>query len=70
MGGLIMNYHIGEYYRYPGSKKKFKLISVDSFRFRFEGGHWCTGNVFEDLIRVKIKISVREDLQIELFNYE
>lgn len=63
-----MNYFIGEYYKYPGSSKTFKLINVkDNWRFDFEEGHWCTDNVFVDLIRVKTGMPVNEDLQMELF---
>lgn len=62
-----MNYHLGEYYKYPGSNKRFKLVSVTGFRFGFEDGHWCTDIIFVDLIRVKTGMAVNEDLQIELF---
>jgi len=62
-----MNYFIGEYYKYPSSSKRFKLINVDGFRFEFEGGHWCTDTIFVDLIRVKTGLPVNEDLQMELF---
>ena len=62
-----MNYHIGEYYKYPGSSKRFKLKEVDNDIFRFFCGHWCTDCIFQDLIRVKTGIPVNEDLQMELF---
>jgi len=61
-----MKYFIGEYYRYPRSKQKFKLIEVDDWIFRFECGHWCSDTVFEDLIRVKTGKQVINDNQLEL----
>lgn len=61
-----MKYFIGEYYRYPNSKKKFKLIEVDDWKFKFECGHWCSDTVFEDLIRVKTGKQVINDNQLEL----
>lgn len=45
-----MNYSIGNVYKYPSSKKKFKLVETNGFVFHFECGHWCTDNVFMDLI--------------------
>jgi hypothetical protein len=63
-----MNYHIGEYYTYPGSKRRFKLIEVDGYIFKFECGHRCTDNVFLDLIRVKTGIQVYRDNQLKLWN--
>jgi hypothetical protein len=45
---------IGMNYRYPNSKRLFKLIKVDGYIFRFKCGHWCTDNVFEDLKPVNI----------------
>jgi hypothetical protein len=62
-----IQYHIGEYYRYPGTRKRFKLTETSGMIFRFECGHWCTDNVFIDLIRVKTNIQVSEDIQEELF---
>jgi hypothetical protein len=62
-----MTYYIGEYYTYPGSKRRFKLVEVDGYRFKFECGHWCTDNVFLDLVRVKTGIQVFEDNQLNLF---
>lgn len=61
-----MKYFIGEIYHYPKSKQMLKLISVEGFIFRFECGHWCTDNVFEDLIRVKTGQQVYSDVQLEL----
>lgn len=44
---------IGEFYKYPAEKQKFRLIESNGFVYRFECGHWCTDCVFEDLIRCK-----------------
>jgi hypothetical protein len=63
-----IKYFIGEYYRYPKSRQQYKLISVNDWRFNFECGHWCTDNVFLDLIRIKTNKQVCDDLQLELFN--
>jgi len=62
---MFINFRIGEYYKYPNSKDKFKLIESRGFTFRFECGHWCTDNVFVGLIRCKTNIQVYEDLQME-----
>lgn len=67
---MEFNYHIGEYYKYPDSSKRYKLICVTGFLFEFECGHWCTDTIFVDLIRVKTGIPVNEDVQMEIFiNY-
>lgn len=63
-----MNYTIGRVYRYPLSKKLFKLIESNGIIFRFECGHWCTDSVFEDLIDVKTGVQVYKDLQLNFFN--
>jgi hypothetical protein len=62
-----MNYYINEYYRYPNSKKKFKLIKVTNYIFHFTDNHWCTDNVFMDLIRCKNNIQNYKDIQLKLF---
>ena len=63
-----IKYFIGEYYYYPQDSKKklFKLIETNGFVFHFECGHWCTDNVFIDLISVKTGIQVYKDIQTEL----
>lgn len=61
-----MNFYIGEYYQYTNSKQKFKLKEKRFSVFVFECGHWCTDNVFLDLIRVKTNQLVCEDLQLKL----
>lgn len=60
-------HHLNEYYRYPCSREKFKLIEVNGWVYHFEGGHWCTDNVFMDLIRVKTGVQVYQDTQTQLF---
>lgn len=45
-----IEYFIGQYYRYPTSDKKFKLVEKRKFTFIFECGHWCTDTVFPDLV--------------------
>lgn len=64
---MTPNYHIGENYRYPGSKQIFKLKEVKGFTYRFECGHWCTDNIFKQLIRVKTGQKVKDDVQLQLF---
>ena len=44
-------------YRYPNSNKVYRLVSVTGFIYRFACGHWCTDNVFADLINVKTGIA-------------
>lgn len=61
-----MNYYIGDYYRYPGVKKKFKLKEKVNSSFLFECGHWCTDTVFLDLLRVKTNQQVNKDSQLEI----
>lgn len=46
-------FFIGEKYQYAPNGTVFKLKKVVGFIFYFKCGHWCTDNVFEDLIRVK-----------------
>jgi hypothetical protein len=40
-------------YRYPNSKKVYTLVSISGCIYRFKCGHWCTDNVFQDLINIK-----------------
>lgn len=61
-----MNYEIGQKYKYPRSKKVFELIHVKGFIFKFKCGHWCTDNVFIDLINCKTGIQVCKDKQLKL----
>lgn len=51
---------INRKYKYYGSERIFNLIKTDGFIYRFSCGHWCTDNVFIDLI----------DLEHNRFNYE
>lgn len=62
-----MNYTIGETYHYPNDKKQFKLKETNGFIFKFECGHWCTDNVFLDLINSKTKIQNYLNNQLQLF---
>lgn len=67
-----MKYHIGEYYCYPNNHKKlYRLIEVfNDVLFKFEDDHslphFCTDNVFEDMVRVRTGLQVFEDLQKEI----
>ena len=63
-----INYQIGAKYRYPNQKKKFELLSVSENKcsFWFKCGHWCTDNVFIDLINVKTGVQVSNDKQLKL----
>lgn len=63
----LFNYEIGGFYKYTNSNKKFKLVSVTNFIFRFKCGHWCTDCVFVDLINVRTKLNVLQETQLELF---
>jgi len=49
----MINYEIGEYYQYPCNQQKFKLSKVINSIFHFECGHWCTDNVFIELLQVE-----------------
>lgn len=44
-------------YRYPNCKKKYRLVEVSGFIYRFACGHWCTDSVFADLINVDTGIA-------------
>jgi|GEM_PF-6469614 len=44
---------IGNTYKYHGSKNTFVLKEIRPFSYKFECGHWCTDNVFKDLVCVK-----------------
>jgi hypothetical protein len=60
-------HHLNEYYKYPRSNKRYKLIEVDRWRYIFEDGHRVTDNVFCDLIRCKTGIQVYNEVQMEMF---
>jgi len=59
-----LSYTIGGAYRYHGGNREFILQEVihEGTVFRFECGHWCTDNVFVDLIQINHKSK-----QLELF---
>ncbi len=62
-----LQYFIGEDYRYYSGKKKYKLKEVsESGIFKFECGHWCTDNVFWDLVRCSTGKQNYLDNQTEL----
>jgi hypothetical protein len=50
-----MKSKIGNFYKYPvpGNNKLFKLIKIEGYKYLFECGHWCTDNVFIDLIEIE-----------------
>ena len=62
-----MIHFIGEYYKYPNSNKRFKLVEVIGYKYLFACGHWCTDSVFEDLIRCKTGVQNYMNNQLELF---
>ena len=62
-----INYYIGEEYKYYNSNKTFTLKTVQGYKFIFECGHWCTDNVFIDLIRIKTNKFVYDGMQLQLF---
>lgn len=62
-----LNFSIGHVYQYPGVKGDFLLIEKRHFTFHFSCGHWCTDNVFIDLIDKTKGIKVREDRQLNIF---
>jgi formylmethanofuran dehydrogenase subunit E-like metal-binding protein len=49
---MSIPYHIGRQYKYPNSPNVFTLKAVRGYIFKFECGHWCTDNVFIDLIDI------------------
>ena len=67
---MNLTYHLGEDYRYGGSRQRFRLVAADGFVFRFACGHWCTDTVFSDLIRCRDGRPVYRAVnqQLNLFN--
>jgi len=61
-----IKFQIGETYRHPRGKKKFKLKEVTLCAFHFECGHWCTDCVFQNFINDKTGKPVFQE-QLELF---
>ena len=47
-----MNPILGGIYHYPADNKKFTVKEIRKFTVIFECGHWCTDNVFKDLILI------------------
>jgi len=54
----------GQKYVYPNSNTIFVVKEVRQHSVVFECGHWCTDNVFVDLI------SVTSSYQLSLFTHE
>lgn len=57
----IIRWEIGKEYHYPNDNKIFKLKKVSDGiqpNFYFECGHWCTFNVFIDLLPVKKQLKL------------
>jgi hypothetical protein len=48
---------IGKKYKYPNSEKIFVIKSIANFHCGFYCGHWCTDNVFVDLINIETGIA-------------
>ena len=47
---------IGNFYKYKKSNRIFELVEItQNNTHKFKCGHWCTDNVFRDLICVKGK---------------
>jgi hypothetical protein len=45
---------IGAKYKYYNSDKIFILKEIRDYIYVFECGHWCTDNVFPDLIQLTL----------------
>lgn len=56
---------LNKVYRYPNSDKLFVLKNTNGMIFNFQCGHWCTDNVFIDLIDVKLNKYVYELMPCE-----
>ncbi len=53
-------------YKYPNSDKVFILKKIKGFIYHFACGHWCTDNVFEDLIDIETGIANWKNKQLKL----
>ena len=62
-----MTHYIGEKYSYPNSKRKYILTEVRNNIYFFDCGHWCTDNVFIDLIRCKTNVQNYQNNQLTIF---
>ncbi len=58
---------IGNRYRYPELDQIFVVKSFNGFSYKFECGHWCTDNVFFDLINVDTGQRSCVGMQLTLF---
>ncbi len=53
----MKNYYVGRSYRYPGQNTVYTVLGISAgTTIRFKCGHWCTDNVFLDLIDVETRI--------------
>lgn len=50
---------IGATYKYPGTRRRFKLVRIVGFMYYFECGHAVTDTVFEDLVCVDSQIKLQ-----------
>jgi hypothetical protein len=57
---------IGREYKYPNGKRIFTLTETNGYIYRFACGHWCTDNVFADLIDVKTGVQNYKSLGVQL----
>ena len=46
---------IGTIWKYRNSKNLYEIKDIGKFKVLFTCGHWCTDNIFKDLICVKGK---------------
>jgi hypothetical protein len=60
---------IGKYYKYSGTKnrRKYKLVEIDRWMYRFECGHAVTDCVFLDMIDCETGVGNWEPQQLDLF---
>lgn len=49
---VVLNPILGGIYHYLADSRKFKVKEIRKFTVIFECGHWCTDNVFRDLILI------------------
>lgn len=64
-----MIYHIGEYYRYNGGRKRYKLIKVDRWLCIFECGHTVMDSILRDFMtRCSTGGQVYNEVQLSMFN--
>jgi hypothetical protein len=65
---ITAEYEIGGKYRYVNSDKVFTLLEInDCNNFIFDNDHWCTLNVFIDLIDCKTGKRVKSFRENKLY---